>query len=204
VNESWVKAHLEKLTSKIQNCKAVQLRISFEPTNPFYTWLSEGDENDLQLAGAEIAHFLDIVPPPVIHYDWGIKMEPEVAGRIKHSSHIIQIPFAYAGKRFALGGIIAHEMTHAFLFEREIILEDPQENEALTDLASIFIGLGKLILNGCITASPGLRELETLGYLPPDLLAFAYKEVCRQRSIRGKMMTAHLKAEAMELIRESG
>jgi len=122
-----VKAHLEKLTSKIQDCRAVQWRISFEPTSFFYSWLSEGDENDLQLAGTEIANFLDLAFPPAIHYDWGIKMEPGVAGRIKHSCYIIQIPFAYARKRFAMGGIIAHEMTHAFLFEREIILEDPQE-----------------------------------------------------------------------------
>ena len=139
---------MELLTSKIRDCKAVLRHVAFEPTNTFYAQLSEGDEEDLQLAGAEIAQYLGLVPTPIIHYDWGIKMEPEVAGRIKHSSYIIQI------RNSPRGGILAHEMTHAFLFKREIILEDPQENEAFTDLAAIFIGLGKLVINGCINASP--------------------------------------------------
>ncbi len=204
MKESWVKAHLELLSSKIQECKAVLRRDAFEPVDTFYAKLAEGDEDDLQLAVAEIAQYLELVSPPVVHYDWGIKMEPEVAGRIKPSSYIIQIPFAYVGKRFALGGIIAHEMTHAFLFNREILLEDPQENEVFTDLAAIFIGLGKLVINGCITVSPELGNIETLGYLSPDLLAFAYQKVCSQRSICGKMVTSHLTSEATELIKRSG
>jgi hypothetical protein len=202
VNELWVKAHLELLKSKIQDCKAVSLHVAFEPTDTFYARLAEGEEEDLQLASGEIAQYMELEVAPAVHYDWGVKMELGVAGLIKHHSYI-QIPFAYLGKKFALGGILAHEMTHAFLFNREIVLEDPQENEALTDLAAIFIGLGKLILNGYITT--GLSHtLEILGYLSPELLSFAYKKVCVLRSIRKKMITAHLTPEALRVIRRYG
>jgi len=204
VNESWVKAHLELLTSEIKDCKAVLRHDSFEPTNAFYALLDDGGEGELQTVGADVAKYLDLIPSPILQYDWGIKMEPEMAGRIKHGSYIIQIPFAYVGKKFALGCIIAHEMTHAFLFRRDIILNDPQENEMFTDLATIFLGLGKLVINGCISANPERRDLETLGYLPPDLLAFAYQKICSQRSISGEKMNSHLTAEAMELIKRFG
>ena len=104
MNESWVGAHLELLTSKIRDCKAVLRHIEFEPTDAFYTRLAEGEEDDLQLAVAEIAHFLDLQAAPPVHYDWGIKMEPEVAGRINYKQLYHSDTFRLCGQELRFGG----------------------------------------------------------------------------------------------------
>jgi hypothetical protein len=200
MERAWVETHLHFLMNNLRPERAVADIPVFEPTEQFYNLLSEGDEEDLQVACCEISKYLKLEPAPVVQYDWGIKMEPEVAGRIMQWDCIIQIPFAYVGKKLALGAIIAHEMTHAFLFKIDLVLDDIKENEAFTDLTSIYLGLGKLILNGCITTGSDPSHLEILGYLPPESLGFAYKSVCALRSVPKKVSTTSLSPEALKII----
>lgn len=200
MDKAWVENNLQILRNKLRIDHTVREWSAFEPTAQFYTLLAEGDEEDLQLACCEIAKYLKMKSVPVVNYDWGIKMEPEVAGRIMQQGYIIQIPFAYVGKKLTLGAIMAHEMTHSFLFNAEIAPDDGKENEPFTDLASIYIGLGKLILNGYISAAPDPTHLEILGYLPPESLGFAYKKVCALRSVPKKMSTTSLTPEALRII----
>lgn len=153
----------------------------------------------INLPAAKIAKHLGIASIPNVRYDWGIKMEPEVAGQIKLASPIrcIQIPFFYVGKKYEVGGILAHEMTHAFLTYNGILLEDPNENEMFTDLAAVFIGLGKLLLNGLLVAlDEHLSEGHGLGYLSPESIVYCYKRVNAYRSISEEAATKNLTPEA--------
>lgn len=75
-------------------------------------------------------------------------------------------------------------MAHAFLIAKEIALDDPSENEMFTDLAVVFVGFGKLLLNGLtITTHEHLSEGHVMGYLSPDLIVYCYKKVNEFRSI---------------------
>lgn len=171
-------------------------RFLFEPTEDVYEKLASGDEGDLREVASRIAHHLRISVIPTVKYDWGLKMEPEVAGQIRGAIYLphVQIPFFYVGKKHSLGGILAHELTHSLLFSRGVSLEDSDENEPFTDLAAVFAGLGKLLLNGALDQGGGL------GYLSPDLITYSFGRVCNTHGIDKETALKHLTSEASELM----
>jgi hypothetical protein len=181
MNKQWVDEHLEMLSLRLKDFKPQPF---YEPTEHIYERLESGDEHDLQFVASEISSYLGLNPVPKVIYDWGLKMEPDVAGQIIPAVYEIRIPFFYAGKRHAVGSILAHEMSHAFLFCQGIWLEKLDENELLTDLAAVFLGLGNLLRNGLIVASNELgADVYLIGYLSPDLIDYGYQKVNASRSI---------------------
>jgi len=183
------------LVLKLRAASAESCKFFFEPTEDIYRKLESGDESALQYVASSIAKHIGVTFIPTVKYDWGLKMEPEEAGQIRSGSYLpyIQIPFFYVGKKYMLGGILAHEMTHALLYSRGISLEDSKENELLTDLTAVFVGLGKLLLNGYLDEGGGL------GYLSPDLIAYCFKKVCSLYVIDIETAMENLTSEARGL-----
>ncbi|MGA2631865.1 MAG: hypothetical protein ABSG54_16840 [Terriglobia bacterium] len=64
------------------------------------------------------------------------------------AQEVILINAKYKDDPLAVGAILAHEMMHLYLSRLNLRLQDTQENELLTDLATINTGLSILILNG--------------------------------------------------------
>lgn len=102
--------------------------------------------------------------------------------------------------------ILAHELAHKYLHRRGISLPVTQDNEELTDLATIFMGFGSLSLNGCHTTQTTQRtEGNTVhkttkewkvGYLGRTKLAIAfYLHGLSARQIPGEL-TRHLHPDA--------
>ena len=78
--------------------------------------------------------------------------------------------------------ILSHEITHKFMeiygisFEGSILANKKvQDNEIFTDITAIFLGLGKLMLNGVSKSK--------IGYLDHLQLGFVYLIVCNMRKI---------------------
>ena len=199
MNREWVDDKLHMLDLQLRDFSATSMdprKFFFEPTEDVYSRLESGDEKHLQYIASNIATHLRITSIPNVRYDWGLKMEPEVAGQIKSDYYVahIQIPFFYVGKKYPLGGILAHEMTHHLLYSRHIVLADSNENEYFTDLTAIFVGLGKLLLNGTLDEGGGL------GYLSPDLIAYCLKKTCSTHTVGSESVLANLTAEARRLV----
>jgi len=199
MNKEWIDDKLNMLALKLRDFNVASVdshKFFFEPTGDVYEKLGSGDESDLQYVASSIAMHLRIIPVPTVRYDWGLKMEPEVAGQIRRDFYLayIQIPFFYVGKKYSLGGILAHELTHALLYSRRISLQDSNENEFFTDLTAVFVGLGELLLNGALDEGGGL------GYLSPDLIAYCLKKVCRLYSIDVETALRNLTSEAIGLV----
>lgn len=142
----------------------------FEPTPAFYSLLDSGEEEDLRKAAASLALHIGVPPLQRVSYEWGMTMPLSAAGRIfitPEKDSNIQIPLFYVGKSVPLGAILAHELSHQLLAVNRIWLADEQENEELTDAASIIAGLGKLVLNGTVTEiADDTGDVQLLGYLP--------------------------------------
>ena len=90
---------------------------------------------------------------------------------------------------------LAHEITHKYLQLNGVRHPDENKNEILTDTASVYLGLGKIMLNGCERytvrhekdwqGEKTITETLTTGYLDREGLAFVYKLVCTMRKITG-------------------
>lgn len=203
MDKDWIDKNLDLLFIKLKDFNPNSESFYFEPTEEIYKKLESGSDQDLQYVTNEISQYLGIINIPSAKYEWSIKMEPEVAGQIRYTNPIysIQIPFFYVGKKYGVGCILAHEITHAFLDSKGIISNNLKENEMFTDLTSIFIGLGKFILNGQIVpVEEHLNENYIVGYLSPELIVYSYKEVIRIRSIKKKVYLNNLKLEVKNMI----
>lgn len=114
---------------------------------------------------------------------------------------------------------LCHEVCHKWLQAKGICSHIEIENEILTDIASVFLGFGKIMLNGCRTTNVKDRTMKTTfkdtttimettettetmmaGYLDRDKLALVYCFVCAMRSISSVDIMQGLKPEAANAV----
>jgi hypothetical protein len=111
---------------------------------------------------------------------------------------------------------LAHEISHRYLHAHGLSCGTGPEfhyhNEILTDITAVFLGLGKLMLNGCV-AERSYRESKngrqqvttqsrTVGYLEPGQLTFVYLFVCAMRDISSEEYERWLVPTAVNRVRE--
>lgn len=148
------------------------------------------------------------------------KQEENVAGHTEvHNDQkevFIEIGPDIARLAPAVLATLAHEITHKYLHGHGLRVEDDAndqgENEVLTDIGAVFLGFGKLMLNGCecrrfqFEDSPGSTTMHTetfgIGYLNRDQFAFVYRLVCAMRSIPIAEFERGLSAESIHALRE--
>ncbi len=158
----------------------------YEPTDEFYRMLASGNEDDLSSAVSQLARHIGLSAPPTAIYEMGLAMHYDVAGdyQTRDSSGLVRVPIMYAGKPFAVGAILAHELAHDWIAKNPLQI-NPEDNEPMTDLMAFVFGLGKLVLNGTITEAQSQHtESHLLGYLTPSQKKTAYSLVNHQRGVR--------------------
>lgn len=104
----------------------------------------------------------------------------------------IEINQRYKHEKDQTLAVMAHEICHKVLFVHNLYLPIELENELLTDISTIYVGFGKLSMNGCYketitktTTTEGYKEkevttthTESIGYLSRKQFAQAYAIVC--------------------------
>lgn len=86
--------------------------------------------------------------------------------------------------------VMAHEICHKYLYSHGLCLEDTNENEYCTDLATFFVGFGLLTINGCYEqyktttqntdgSSTTTTHTYNTGYLTPQNYLTAHIVVCK-------------------------
>lgn len=108
--------------------------------------------------------------------------------------------------------ILSHEIMHRFLSLKGIRYQDTAENEMLTDIATIYTGLGKLVLNGVyveikhteVRADKTITHTTTrrIGYLDYESFCFVYLLVNQMRGIKDTAMFGNLKPDAVSTIKK--
>ena len=164
---------------------------------------SRPDIIEIQRAASRIAHF--------VHLDkltFLVTFRPlrkHVAGSIElrkgQKEVIVDVDPLLQDNPDGLRAVLSHEIAHKVMHTHGISAgHGPSfefENEVFTDITAVFMGLGKLMLNGCQTERversshiEGLERIERvtthslkLGYLNLDDLAFVYSLVCAMRRV---------------------
>jgi len=198
LDNAWVDSQVKAVASVVGPFRDECDGFHFEPTTQFYEALGSDNETCLQDAAAEIAFHLRLPAVPPVDFDWGIKMDPQHAGQVRfdHPEAPIQIPFQYAGRAYVLGAILAHELCHVFMTVQRIRAASDAELEPLTDVTTVCAGLGKLSLNGTLPDDNGNPTIRLqLGYVPHDLLVYAFVHVNKLKGIPEERARLHLRPE---------
>jgi hypothetical protein len=125
------------------------------------------------------------------------RLEPGTGAEIALQRGQARVPIRVSGAAASfpptLLALLAHELCHKVLFDRGIVLEgtDLASYEVLTEVTAVFLGMGKLLLNGyefVVTERDWDRLLEVrhqhrFGYVTVDEVAFMHAMLCRLRAV---------------------
>lgn len=136
---------------------------------------------DLELEAKSILNFVGLTEcVPKCKFD---KTDKGIAGFTKNNLSIYEIEITvnqdYRTNSKACCAILAHEICHKVIFLCGINFKPPmpqEYNEIYTDLCTIYIGLGKLILDGYIDANT--KDLK-MGYLKRDMYRHTYNIIAK-------------------------
>jgi len=165
----------------------------------------------IQKCGKTIANHLNL--PKLTFIISYAKQKANVGGHIQldNSNEVfIEIDAAYKYEPEMVLSILAHEICHKFLQKNNIRLFPELENEILTDLTTVYTGLGKLSLNGCekttVTKTKIGNQIQTrtqtkkTGYISRDDFAFAFALVSKMRNNQKKEALKDLSPEARSIV----
>jgi hypothetical protein len=86
-------------------------------------------------------------------------------------------------------GVLAHEVAHAFRALNDLVVEDHDEEEELTDLTTIFLGFGIFTTNNAHreTIHSNWHSIRRSGYLSADAMALALATWTGARDVEGDL-----------------
>ena len=188
--DTFVSSFVEKL---ILLEKATGADIPYRITPPITSSLD--DILSLQKVARELADSIGL--SQFVFIVTFAKQEKNVGGHIdlgtKDGVVYIEIDPGAIPFRQSIGATLCHEICHKWLQTKGISSPILMDNEILTDITTVFLGFGKIMLNGCKVTNvreersgEGTRtttETRTSGYLKRDQLAFVYRLVCAMRRI---------------------
>ena len=140
---------------------------------------------------------------------------PSVAGHIElrygSSQVFIEISRDVCEYKDAVLSTLSHELSHKFLHANSIRFGSTQlEQELLTDVTAVYLGMGKIMLNGCECRSSeaveraGTRTKTThtlrTGYLSRDSFAFVYRLICAMRQTPAEEILSGLSQAARQAV----
>jgi ribosomal protein L37AE/L43A len=102
---------------------------------------------------------------------------------------------------------LSHEISHKYIHLNRLTFKNTYENEVFTDLTSVYLGYGKLMLNGVEVVEKikiGNTEktyTKSVGYLNRDQLAFIYLVVNYVQGECSSSYYSNLKDDAIESVK---
>ncbi|WP_010245248.1 CpXC domain-containing protein [Acetivibrio cellulolyticus] len=162
------------------------------------------DNDAIDSVANKIANFLDL--PNKIHVNID-DLSFDTGGSIRPTSDYnvtINLNKNSLKMKDAVLGVLAHELTHQYLFNHGIDLRHKSilDNELLTDIAAIYLGLGNLILNAHRNEKTVYKNKQEvtykmeIGYVKTFYLGFVYKTICSMRNIPENVYNAQLSSQS--------
>lgn len=134
--------------------------------------------------------------------------DEDVAGRIEETPDMCFIeisPFAYQNSDY-LSAVLAHEIMHHYLSCKGIKKYITLDNEVLTDIATIYAGLGQLTLNGVYAQTVSYQENTRIththiaGYIDFDSFCFVYCIICKLRNLPDSVILSGLYSSVADAV----
>ncbi|HEX5597047.1 MAG TPA: hypothetical protein VFX61_13680 [Micromonosporaceae bacterium] len=199
VEQEWIENSLDWLLAEFGS---VRLRDAVVlPTDEFFPGTYRGSREDIESVFDRLCVHMDIDPARVMLEHYADDVERELAAYVPISSRsvgaaghyqvrdgrpIIAIRDDQAASPVALVATIAHELGHVLLLGDRRISEHREDHEPLTDLLTVFFGLGIFSANAAFQFSQDESYYRTsrLGYLTEPMFGYA---LARYAWLRGEM-----------------
>jgi hypothetical protein len=109
----------------------------------------------------------------------------------------------------AAGGVLAHEVAHAWRAHHRLVIDDREKEELLTDVSTVALGFGILSTNNTDryrssgTWSVTTWSVSAVGYLPPQAMAYilALWSAARGKTGERKRIERHLEPNQLSFFR---
>lgn len=145
----------------------------------------------VQKAGKHIAEFIGLTDVSFIVAI--AKQKENVGGHIDLSTSstevFIEIDSGMMEFPNMVMATLCHEVCHKWLRINGLESPNIDDNEILTDITSVFLGFGKIMLNGCnltidsFSGTQTTSNTKTVGYIAREEFAIVYRLVCAMRKI---------------------
>lgn len=225
ISIEWIDAQMAYLTSHLGVYKLESGEdFFFDPAPGFYGFIAQGITDDLNEAMWMLGKHIGSPSVPIIedwkgpanplvteNQDWAFDDEPP--GLIRYDGPYrsrIEIAITNKHSPLIMGAILAHELTHHYLKNKGICCPDDGDNERLTDLATAYLGLGKLTLNGYAPITWTIQRFDRkikytyrVGYLSSREMATIVVRVCAFRHIPIEVVQPNLSRDALKLLNEA-
>lgn len=207
--DRFIEAFVDKLILLEQRAGAnVQYRVMPPLTVPF------NDHLAIQSIAKQIAEFVGLTGYTFIIAT--AKQKEKVGGHIDLSTEGNNVFVEVDNDMFkfpdSVAATLCHEVCHKWLQLNGIRSGINIDNEILTDITSVFLGFGKIMLNGCRTTyvryetipngTRTITETMNAGYLERDQLAIVYRLVCAMRNIPSQDFMQGLNSDARSAVQE--
>ncbi len=138
----------------------------------------------------------------------GLYFHPNVE-RDEKQGMLVAIRATQIADPLSLVATIAHELGHVVLLGGELLSNETPDHEPMTDLLTVFLGLGIFTAN----SSERFRQhqddrrqgwsMQRLGYLPQEVFGYALARFARERKEHKPEWAAHLSTNARAYFKNS-
>ena len=209
MSDGFIRDCIEKLILLEQKTGAdVQYR-----TMPLFSSISV-DHLSIQKMAKEIATFVGLDAFTFIVAL--AKQKENVGGHIdlatRGSDVFIEIDESLTRFPSAVPAALCHEVCHKWLEQKGVSLPVERENEILTDITAVFLGFGKIMLEGCevsnvrteneVGGTRTITESIKAGYIDRSQFAVAYRLVCAMRGVALEDSVHGLGADSLRALKD--
>ncbi|KUL41201.1 hypothetical protein [Actinoplanes awajinensis] len=198
VEQDWIETSLDWLVAEFGTGRLRGTVVL--PTDDFFPGDYRGGRDDIRAVLGRLCGHMGVDPARVELEHYAGDTEPELAAhvpmswssqgaaghhRVRDGRSIIGIQDEQAAAPTALVATIAHELGHVLLLADGRVRPDRRDHEPLTDLLTVFFGLGIFGANAAFEFSRGENSYRTsrLGYLTEPMFGYA---LARYAWLRGE------------------
>jgi hypothetical protein len=190
------------------------------PTAEFFPGPYAGSDEDIRRIVTQLCGYLDVVPNRLT-----IETEPDdgedlmatelrlavrshtAAGHYRHENGrpVIAIDQRQAAHPMSLVATIAHELGHVRLLDEQRITTTRPDHEPLTDLLTVYFGLGIFTANAAFTFTQNNQHwgYSRLGYLTEQMLGYALACYAHLRGETNPTWSRHLDTNPRAYLKQS-
>lgn len=210
----WVDEGFHRLDSMLGKSRMLNAKVVL-PTDEFFPDSWDGTEQALEVLFQRVCYYMEVdrnLVELAVHPDTDEMLELLPAYSVRGKSDPAGLHFGQEGEErslvavrgtllkdaLALVATLAHELGHVILLDGGLLRRDDEDMEPLTDLATVYLGLGVFTAN----ASRQFRQyqddrkqgwsMSRLGYLPETVFGYALARFAHERGEHQPAWAKHL------------